>query len=163
MSKSTTAPSFIKAAEDLKNFLRVFKGASDAIEALESVSRLEVAKHEYEAAIKKLTARSEQLQTNHKELEEKSAQLQKDADNEANKTVNDARLQAKSIIAKAERTANDITEKAVARKDELDRLATDQQAEIESRNAIKAELDAELADLEKRIDKAKASIAKILG
>lgn len=148
---------------DLKKIIELFAPINDAISIIEKVATLEQAENEAIQRIDKLRKEAAKLEANNKnaqtiaeglinEASARAAALGEAADAEMVMTKN----KAAAILADARSNVQALTEEAEAK---CKALQSDAVAAAE-RTAI---ANKELAELEAKIEKAKAQIAKMLG
>lgn len=153
----------IKAADDARRILKGFKAFAEVADALEAAGQIEQRTIEAQRVLADLQPKIEAAKV-----------AIADAEEQASNTLALASQQASGLVAKAEVKASEILGAAQTKADSLtaaaDRLVAQRQAEATSaaaardsalvqRNAQAKECD----ELEARLAKAKAGIAKMLG
>ncbi len=147
-----------QAADEVRKILRGFKAVEQVADALEQAGSIEAARKDAEkklAELRGLIVESEQkLSTANAEVE--SA---KDA---VKQVVADANAKAKDKVGKAEAKAAEIIADAQVTVAELQAKAQNAKAELDATIADTVVANKELADIERKIAKAKSDIAKLI-
>ena len=153
----------LKASDDVKKLHRMFQSLGEVVEVLDSIGSVEQAENEAKVRIEKLS----------KEAEAIVAKV--NASNvEAQEIVAAAKVKYDEIVGEAEVAAQNVAEAAKAQADAAmsnSKSATD--TAVESLAAIRADADAEVVkrdaalaevlELEKRAEKARAYLLKLAG
>jgi peptidoglycan hydrolase CwlO-like protein len=153
----------LKAADEVKKLHRMFAALGDVIDVLDRVGSLEQAESEAQARIDKLNAEAKSLG---KRIDEATA--------EAARILEVANEQATSVRLAVEKQNAEAIAAARAKADEMEARATAiidrAKAEADAMHAKACEAadsvtraQEELAAIEKKIDDARARIAKMLG
>jgi chromosome segregation ATPase len=150
--------SLTQAADEVRKILRGFRAVEQVSEALEQVGSIENAAKEAQATLAALNVKIEEATAALKLAEEMLSKVKDDQ-----KVAKDAaKKSADAIIAKAEEKAAQIvaeTESLLAEKLAIINGAEVRLAGIAEEVAAK---QAEVADLDKRIDKAKSYLGKLV-
>ncbi len=148
---------------DLKKIIDLFSPINDAISIIEKVATLEQAENEAKIRIEKLRKEADGVAAKCKAEQDK-------ADNLLEETKAQARLLAEAADAEMASTKEAIAGKLQAAQAKAKAIITDAEAKVIAMEAKAAEAarkaviaNAELIDLETKIAKAQAQIAKLLG
>lgn len=151
-----------KTADDARKLLRGFKAIEDLAKAFEDTASLVQAASEAQRTLDKLRADIGSAQDQLEQARAASNAAVKDAKEQAARLLAEARADAKAVRESAAEAAKRATAAADKKVKEAEDAATAAQAE--GVRAVEAKLVAEreLAGLEERIAKARATIAELL-
>lgn len=155
--------STLKAADEVKKLARMFQALGDVVEVLERVGSLDQAEQEARARIDRLNTEAESISAKIKAANDKAAAVRATvegidatANENAEALVEQAKTEAKRISAAASSAAN----KTVAGAKEYADAAMASALAAQGREK---EATAALVEIDNRIERAKAQIAKLLG
>lgn len=147
---------------DLKKIIDLFSPINDAISIIEKVATLEQAENEAKQRIDKLRKEAAKIEADNIKAESEAGAIMATAQEKANglgvaanTELANAKAKAEAILAEARAQAKTLTAAADEKVKKLQDQADAALAAVKERNA-------ELADLEAKIEKAKAQIAKML-
>jgi colicin import membrane protein len=154
---------FLKAADDARRLLRGFKAFEEVAAALEMAGIAQQTKAEAESKLAFLLTKIETAKVEAEEQAGKNAETVAAASKRAEEIVAAAGAKAVAIVADAQTKAANETQKAVADRKAAEDARAAAFAEAAEVMTKRDALLAEVSDLEKRVDKARAYLAKLAG
>lgn len=154
---------FLKAADDARRLLSGFKSVAQVADAFEQAGRVVQAKTEAEAKLAFLLTQIETAKVEAEGLAAKHAADESAAQLRTAELVAAAQAKALTIVADAQTAAANTELAAEQIKAQASALLAQAQTEVLAAVAKREQLEQDCEALEKRLAKAQAQIAKLLG
>lgn len=151
----------LKTADEVRKLTKMFQALGDVVETLDRIGSVEQAEDEIKARILKLQAEAEVVESGLQAARAEAQQIVAEAQAKADEIAGEAEVAARNTLDQARAqeaaclaTAKQATENAQQALEEL-RLAADEQV------ARKEKAEEDLAEIEKRADKARNYLQKL--